>query len=210
MEPRRPTAGAPDVAIKTLSMLSVALLLSACEPGSTAGGTDAAGHGVPASDLAAPTGKPIYPPVAPRAPGTPGALPDDRSPVSEAPFTPTSAQGAADVVQTYFALVESGRYAQARALWSDGGRASGMDEAAFATSFADYESYHALVGAPGAIEGAAGSLYVTVPVQVYGRRKDGREVHALGEAILRRVNNVPGSSAEQRLWRIAKLNLSPA
>ena len=30
--------------------------------------------------------------------------------VSEEPFTPESAQGAANVVQTYFALIESGDY----------------------------------------------------------------------------------------------------
>ncbi|HST37169.1 MAG TPA: hypothetical protein VLK25_11140, partial [Allosphingosinicella sp.] len=48
----------------------------------------------------------------------------DRRPVSEAPFTPESAQGAANVVQTYFALLEAGRHEAALGLWSDGGRAA--------------------------------------------------------------------------------------
>ncbi len=39
------------------------------------------------------------PPVEPPAPGEPGALPDDRTPVSEARFTAESAQGAANVLQ---------------------------------------------------------------------------------------------------------------
>jgi hypothetical protein len=148
---------------------------------------------------------PAYPEVKPRPPGAPGALPDDRTPISEAPFSPTSAQGGADVVQTYFALVEAGRYAEAWKL-----RGDAADERAFAKSFAAYDSYHALVGAPGRIEGAAGSLYLEVPVQVYGRWKDGREIHQSGVAVLRRVNDVPGSSAEQRAWRIEDLKLKDA
>jgi hypothetical protein len=47
-------------------------------------------------------------------------------------------------------------------------------------------------------------------VQVYGRRKDGRELHELGSVTLRRVNDVPGSTPEQRLWRITEVELTPA
>lgn len=148
---------------------------------------------------------PAYPEVEPRPPGSPGALPDDRTPVSEAPFTPTSAQGGADVVQVYFALVEAGRYAEA---WKLRGGSAGQTE--FARSFAAYDSYHGLVGAPGPVEGAAGSLYLEVPVQIYGRWKDGREMHQGGVAVLRRVNDVPGASAEQRSWRIQALKLKDA
>ena len=142
-------------------------------------------------------------PVEPPAPGTPGGLPDDRTPESEAPFTAQSAQGAANVVQTYFALLSERKYEEARKLWSDGGKASGMDAAAFAASFANYDSYNAQIGAPGRIEGAAGSLYVEVPVVIFGRLKSGQPVHMNGTMTLRRVNDVPGSTEEQRLWRIA-------
>ena len=38
-----------------------------------------------------------------------------------------------------------------------------MTAEAFAARFARYDSYHANIGAPGRIEGAAGSLYVAVP-----------------------------------------------
>ena len=62
-------------------------------------------------------------------------------------------------------------------------------------------------GAPGAIEGAAGSLYVTVPVQIYARQKSGEELHQLGKATLRRVNDVPGSTAAQRAWHIYRIDL---
>ena len=149
------------------------------------------------------------PPLNPPAPGEPGGLPDDRTPVSETPFTPESAQGAANVVQTYHALIEAGKYGEAWKLWSDGGRASGMSAADFAASFDKYSEYHANIGAPGRIEGAAGSLYVEVPVQVYGRLKSGAEFNMLGPMTLRRVNDVPGATAEQRQWHIASSGIRP-
>lgn len=145
-------------------------------------------------------------PVEPPAPGTPGGLTDDRTPVSEAPFSPQSPQAAADVVQTYYAHLGHQAYGKAWALWRDGGKASGYATAeAFAKSFDRYAQYDAQVGGPGPMEGAAGSSYVTVPVVIYGRLKTGAEVHEKGAATLRRVNDVPGSTPEQRTWRIAKI-----
>jgi hypothetical protein len=149
-------------------------------------------------------------PVEPAAPGTPGGLPDDRTPISEAPFTPDSAQGAAGVVQTYYALIGEGKYAQAWALWSDGGKASGQPSGeAFAKSFDRYAQYNAQIGPPGDTEGGAGLIYVSVPVVIYGRLKTGAEVHEKGVADLRRVNNVDGSTAEQRRWHISRIETKP-
>jgi|GEM_PF-429822 len=148
-------------------------------------------------------------PIEPPAPGTPGGLPDDRTPISETPFTPQSAQGAAEVAQTYFGLIEAGKHEQAWQLWADGGKASGMAESEFAQSFSKYGQYHANVGAPGKIEGTAGSLYVEVMVQAYGRLASGEPFVMLGPIILRRVNNVPGATAEQLQWRIASIGLKP-
>jgi membrane-bound inhibitor of C-type lysozyme len=138
-------------------------------------------------------------PVEPPPPGTPGGLPDDRAPVSEAPFTPESAQGAADVVQTYYALLGEGKAAEAGKLRGDGQ----------APDLGPYAEYHAQVGGPGDIEGAAGSLYVEVPVVIYGRLKTGAEVHQSGKAVLRRVNDVPGSTPAQRRWHIERIELKP-
>lgn len=165
---------------------------------------------VPANDAGPQANDLAEAPLTPPAPGTPGGLPDDRTSVSETPFAETSAQGAAAVLQSYFALAEQGRYGEAYRLWSDDGRASGLDEAAFARGFARYREYHANIGAPGEIEGAAGSLYVEVPVLVYGRDRDGAEFSQRGTATLRRVNDVPGSTAAQRRWHIARIELPPA
>jgi hypothetical protein len=148
------------------------------------------------------------PPVIP-PPGSPGALPDDRTPVSEAPFEARSPQGAADVVQTYYALIEGGKYAEARRLWSGSGEASGLSEAAFAASFKRFRAYHALVGAPGGMEGAAGSSYIEVPVQIVGRVPGGKDFSVVGPVRLRRVNDVPGATPEQLKWRIIAIEAVP-
>jgi hypothetical protein len=159
------------------------------------------------ANIVANHGSVALPPVGPPAPGTPGGLPDDRTPISEARFAETSAQGAANVVQQYFALIEQRRYAEARRLWREDGGASGVDATAFAASFARFSEYHGQIGAPGEIEGACGSLYVEVPVVAYGRLRGGAEYHSRGTITLRRVNDVPGSTPAQRRWHIASSDL---
>ena len=154
---------------------------------------------------------PAASPRHPSAPGKPGGLPDDRTPVLEAPFTPESAQGAANVVQTYFALIEAGKYRQAWKLWDDGGAASGMSADAFAASFAKYRDYHANIGAPGRIDAGAGQRHVTVPVQVYGQLKEGGKPFALrGDVTLHRTANIDGATPEQKTWHISASSLEPA
>ena len=154
-----------------------------------------------------PTSVPSATPPAPPGPGEPGGLPDDRTPVSEAPFTPESAQGAANVVQTYYALIEAGRYHQAWSLWDGGGTASGMSATAFAAGFGKYAAYHANVGAPGRIDAGAGQRYVTVPVQAYGTLKNGSAFNLRGDVTLHRTGDIDGATAEQKAWHISTTNL---
>jgi membrane-bound inhibitor of C-type lysozyme len=173
------------------------------------GATVAAAANTPAAVPSdAPSRAPTYA-ATPIPPGQPGGLPDDRTPVSEAPFTEDSAQGAANVVQTYYALLESGRYAQAYRLWAPG--RAGMSAGDFAKSFARYSEYHAQVGAPGRTEGAAGSRYVSVPVQVYGMPKGGgAQFNLLGSVSLRRAGEVDGATPEQRRWHLYSIDLKPS
>ena len=137
-------------------------------------------------------------PLNPPAPGEPGGLPDDRTPVVEGKIDPKSAQGAGQVLQHYFALAEQGRFAEADKAWSDGSEKLDL---------AKYKEVHVNIGAPGGMEGAAGSSYVDIPVQLYGRTKDGKEFNLRGTMTLRRVNDVPGSTAEQRQWHIYKSDI---
>lgn len=148
-------------------------------------------------------------PLAPAEPGQPGGLLDDRTPIAEGPFAPDSAQAAADVVQRYYAAIESGRYRQAWALWDDGGRDSGMTSDAFVNSFGRYKEYHANIGAPGDMDAGAGQRYVVVPVQVYARLADGRAEYRLGRVILHRVADIDGANAEQKRWHIRSIDLTP-
>ncbi|VVT02155.1 conserved hypothetical protein [Sphingomonas sp. EC-HK361] len=153
---------------------------------------------------AAPTETPVT------APPTPAAIPSPPpETVSEAPFTDDSAQGAANVVQTYFALIEAGKYRQAWALWRDGGKGSGMSAPAFAQSFAKYAEYHAEVGAPGRIDAGAGQRYVTVPVKTYGTLKTGKPFAMDGDVTLHRTGDIDGATAEQKSWRINTSDLKP-
>jgi hypothetical protein len=147
----------------------------------------------PDANLPAPSVPAPEAPPNPPAPGEPGGLPDDRTPVSEGPIDPKSAQGAGQVLQTYFALAEQGKVAEANKLWTDDAEKLDLGK---------YKEIHANIGGPGGMEGAAGSSYVDYPVQLYGRTKDGQEFNSRGTMTLRRVNDVPGSTEEQRKWHI--------
>lgn len=173
---------------------------AACQrPGTAADQDEAAGPAEPA----------LNQPAGSVRPGEPGGLPDDRTPISEGRIDPQSAQGAAQILQSYAALLEQRRFAEARKLWSDGGAASGTSDRQFAASFDKYSEVHAEIGRPGSMEGAAGSTYVEIPVRFYGKRKSGGDFSSSGVVTLRRVNDVPGSTAEQRNWHISRIEVQP-
>jgi hypothetical protein len=129
-------------------------------------------------------------------------LPDDRTPLSEpkGPIDPKSAEAAGQVVQQYGGLIEQGKFAEAKALWGDAPAA-----ARFRSDLAGYSQVHMEIGKPGDTEGAAGSIYTTVPTVFYGKLKSGGAFRRGASVILRRVNDVPGSSAAQRRWHIERI-----
>jgi hypothetical protein len=88
------------------------------------------------------------------------------------------------------------------------GSAMGTGEKAFEHRFADYKTIDAAVGKIGPTEGAAGSLYSTVQLTLSGNKNDGTPYAMTGPVTLRRVNDVPGSTAEQRQWHIVKMELT--
>ena len=148
----------------------------------------------------------VMEPLKPPAPGTPGGLPDDRTPLVEGAILPDSAQGAAQVVQGYYGLLEEKRFVDAQDLWDQSGTIGSQDDAHFVARFRGFSEIHANIGAPSEPEGAAGSLYVTVPVQIYGRiAANNKPWYALRQVTLRRVNDVPGSSTEARRWHIESI-----
>lgn len=138
----------------------------------------------------------LTPPQGPVAPAAPQP-PDAPKPLSEpkGAIDPTSVEAAGQVVQQFGGLLEQKRTEDAAKLWSDRGAAM-----AFAAKVAP--GTHLEIGKLGAMEGAAGSIYTTVPVIFYahGQRRP-------ASIILRRANEVPGSTAEQRRWHIERIDL---
>lgn len=164
-----------------------------------------------AEENAVPANITVPAPVLPETirPGQPGGLPGDRTPISEGAIDPRSAQGAGQVLQRFGALLEERKFGEARQLWSDGGRASGLTAAEFAAAYDKYTEIHSEVGAPGDAESAAGSLYVEIPFRLYGKLSGGKPFNLIGPVVLRRVNDVPGSTAAQREWHISQSGLKP-
>lgn len=135
-------------------------------------------------------------PATPKAPPpATAAVQTDRTPLIEpkGPIDPKSVEAAGQVVQHYAALIEQNRLGEAATLWGDG-------QAAAAFGNALHPKTHTEIGNLGGTEGAAGSIYTTVPVVFYGDtyRRSAR-------VILRRVNDVPGSTAAQRRWHIERI-----
>ncbi|HEX8840869.1 MAG TPA: hypothetical protein VF757_01085 [Sphingomicrobium sp.] len=118
---------------------------------------------------------------------------------------PKSAEAAGQVVQQYGALIEQKRFAEAEKLWTNAESA-----AQFTRQLKQYAEAHLEIGNPGDLGGAAGSIYVTVPAIFYGDDANGGEFRRSADVILRRVNDVPGSTEEQRRWHIDRIEWQDA
>lgn len=133
--------------------------------------------------------------------------PDDRTPLAEprGPIDPKSAEAAGQVVQHYGALIEQGRWAEASAYWSDAAQAAGFEQ-----ELKRYREVHLEIGKLGDLEGAAGSIYVSMQAAFYGKDRAGEDFRRPAEVVLRRVNDVPGSTAAQRRWHVERINWKEA
>ncbi len=117
--------------------------------------------------------------------------------------TPAAAR---QVVVDYYAAIGAGDYAKAYASWSDNGAASGQTFEHFSGGYANTESVQAIVGEATDEEGAAGSRYILVPVELRARQRDGGERHYRGRFTLRAVV-AEGASQEQRHWHLASAEM---
>ena len=135
------------------------------------------------------------PPPAPHPP----ALPEPKGPID-----PKSVEAAGQVVQQYGALIEQSRWTASRDLWSSADAAK-----AFERNFRTYADLHLEIGDLGEPEGAAGSIYVTEPVTFYGKKNEGGEYRRAAQVMLRRVNDVPGSTEAERRWHIERIDWAP-
>lgn len=126
------------------------------------------------------------------------------SPVSPTPNTADKPlkQEAVRVIRDYYSAIARHDYKQAYSAWQGDGAASQQSFEQFQQGFANTASVAVEVGEPGILEGAAGSLYINIPVTVTAVTANGTPQRFRGSYVLQRVNNVPGSTPEQRQWHI--------
>jgi hypothetical protein len=116
------------------------------------------------------------------------------------PIDPKSAEAAGQVVQHYGALIEQKRWDDAAKLWGNSDAAAEFDG-----KLESNQETHLEIGDLGRPEGAAGSIYLSVPVTLYGKDALGKQFRAKRMIVLRRVNDVPGSTEAQRRWHIERV-----
>ena len=122
---------------------------------------------------------------------------------------PTSGQAAADVVRRYYAAINARDYATAWTQWGDDGR-PGQTFKGFEQGFAKTRATRVTIGTLPPAEGAAGSVYQTVPVTVEATTDAGARQRFAGSYVVRRVNGVDGASAAQLRWHLDSATLKPA
>ena len=117
-------------------------------------------------------------------------------------------QQAVQLIHDYYDAIARLDYKQAYLAWDGDGSASKQSFEEFQQGFANIVSIVEEVGKPGSLEGAAGSLYIEIPVTVTDVSSNGTPQRFRGSYKLRRVNNVPGSTPKQRRWHIYSANIS--
>jgi hypothetical protein len=115
-------------------------------------------------------------------------------------------RGAEEIVRAYYAAINARQYQRAYALWNDDGPPGRPTLQAFSSGFAGTDSVQVTLGAPGRMEGAAGSRYVRIPVRVRAFEHGNGPREFTGSYTLRR-SVVPGSSAADQLWHLYAADL---
>ena len=119
-----------------------------------------------------------------------------------------SAARAVAWIQDYYKAINEHRYRDAYAHWERGGLASGKGFDEFRKGFEETERVEVTVGATGRIEGAAGSRYIEVPVQIAAWARGGDRQEYSGLYTLR-LSVVDGATPEQRSWHIYSASVRP-
>lgn len=122
--------------------------------------------------------------------------------VPPTPLRERSAAAAVEVVRAYYRAVERRDYRTAHRLWS-----GGRDLAAFRQGYADTRHVAVTPLPPFTTEGGAGSVYAEINVRVDAVLRSGVRQQFAGTYLLRRVNDVDGSTAAQRRWHITGAHL---
>lgn len=179
--------------LAAIPITALALALAGCgDPATEGAPTDPA-------PTASPTSR-ITNPLPDRADdGSPDLTPAELVPEAE-----KGEAGARNVLLSFARAIELKEFAQAYAMLGDATRQN-MSRADFTALFDGFGEI--TVAVPGGTsEGAAGSIYYEVPTTITGSK--GQEL--TGMTVLKRVNDVPGATAEQLRWHIDRFEVAPA
>ncbi|MED5524604.1 MAG: hypothetical protein VX447_07630 [Pseudomonadota bacterium] len=117
---------------------------------------------------------------------------------------PGSPEAAEALVQTYYQAIASQDLKLAFGFWEHPRQ-----------SFINFQQDNANISAievsftgEPQTEGAAGSIYITLPVSLAIHYKDGSNGKAKGNVVLKRVNKVPGATEQQLHWQLYDTALS--
>lgn len=127
--------------------------------------------------------------------------PEPRPPAQRETVDPKSSEAAVALVRAFAKLIEQKKFDEAYMLLGPNAPARSR----FDHDFASYRDLEVSVGAAGDQEGAAGSIYLSVPVTISGDSGHERSSRS-ATVLLRRINDVPGSTEAQRHWHIDRLD----
>jgi hypothetical protein len=136
----------------------------------------------------------------------PGTGPDARTPFAPAKpaIDPKSTAAAEELARGFARLLNERKFDEAYRLMGP----DTVPRKDFDHQLTGIKDLQATVGTPGQQEGAAGSIYIGIPLTITGEANGSQHVSWQAGLILRRVNDVPGSTGAQRRWHIERLNLS--
>ena len=129
----------------------------------------------------------------------------ETAPLPEPVIDPKSSEAAAGLARGFVNLLNRGRFDAAYMLIGPGAPPRGD----FDRQFGALTDLAVTMGTSGGQEGAAGSSYMSIPVRVAGRL-NGKRVDRPMTLIMRRVNDVPGSTEAQRRWHIERIEAQPS
>jgi hypothetical protein len=182
--------------MKLRAALCAALLtLAACGPApKTQAGAETTDAITPPATVASPSISETVPPPPTAAPGV-------------VPVADMGEKGARDVLLAWAHALERGDFDAAYAEWGTDAQArSGMETTEHRQWWARFKTITVATQAS-QMEGAAGSSYYEAPVTIVGKQRNGKPYRLEGTVTLRRVNDVPGATADQLRWHLEKLDL---
>ena len=160
-------------------------------------------------DLEGQPGDTAPPPPPPSPPdGSADGENDGYPNLDPAPLTPEAERGetgARNVLLSFARAIELREFDQAWAMLDEADQAK-WSKSEWRKLFADLGEITVAVPG-GTMEGAAGSSYYTSQATITADDENGRPVRYEGPIVLRRVNDVPGASAEQLRWHIDSVKL---